>query len=65
MSNFVNKKSENYKSPSKLTGDWNYIGDGKLHDPTISDSRMKGKWTIDITKDDNKTFGKLNNGKTN
>lgn len=59
----LNKKDNSdssYRIPShNLQNDWAYLGQGKCSDPTLNDSRMKGRWTIDYTKDDGKTFSKL------
>lgn len=62
MSNFIKNQKTHYRKPSPLQKDWNYVGDGRLHDPTTNDPKMKGrKWTMDMSSDDNKTFSKLNN----
>jgi len=47
-------------------GQWNYIGDGKLHDPIIGDPAMHGnRWTIDYGYDNSKSFDKFNQGVKN
>lgn len=58
--NKPNKSNSNYRSPSHtLKNDWSYLGQGICSDPTLTDPNMKGRWTIDYTKNDKKTFSKL------
>jgi hypothetical protein len=63
MSNLKKDNSDSsYQTYKPLNKDWNYVGDGKSHDPTKTDSRMRGMWTISMKDEDSKTFKKLNNG---
>lgn len=63
MYNTSDESKNSYRYPQHiLKNDWSYLGQGKCSDPTLTDPRMKGRWTIDYTKDDGKTFSKLNNG---
>jgi hypothetical protein len=57
-----NTSDTNYRTPKNNTNkDWSYLGQGKCSDPTLTDPRMKGRWTIDYTKDDGKTYSKIIN----
>jgi hypothetical protein len=54
------KSNSNYRNPHhNLKNDWAYLGQGICSDPTLTDSTMKGRWTIDYTKNNGKTFSKL------
>lgn len=47
-------------------GQWNYIGDGRLHDPIIGDPAMHGnRWTIDYGYGSGKSYDKFNQGVKN
>lgn len=49
-----------YRVPKEVNGDWHYVGDGRVHDPSINSKEMKGRWTIDYNANSGKSFGKLN-----
>ena len=53
-------KKPSYRSPEKVGGNWHYIGDGKLHDPSLNSKEMKGRWTIDYNSNSGQSFDKLN-----
>ena len=43
--------SPKYRKPKPLDNEWHYVGDGKLHDPTVGDPAMNGRrWTISQMK---------------
>ena len=58
--NFVNSQKPQYRKPGKLPADWNYVGDGKLHDPIIGNPAMHGRrWMIDFCYGSGKSFDKF------
>lgn len=66
MSNFANKQKPTYRHMSKLSGDWNHIGDGKFHDPIIGHPAMRGRrWMIDYGYGSGKSFQKFQQGLKN
>ena len=62
--NFVGSQKSQYRTPSKLPGDWTYIGQGgKPNDPTIGHPAMHGRrWMIDYGYDSGKSFEKFQQG---
>lgn len=63
--NSANSKPS-YRKPTPLMGQWNYIGDGRLHDPIIGDPAMHGnRWTIDYGYGSGKSYDKFNQGVKN
>lgn len=65
MGNFA-KDKPTYRVPQPLKKDWDYVGDGKFHDPTPSNPAMHGRrWMIDPSHNDGKSFGKFQEGLKN
>ena len=59
---FMNEFNKNtgYRSPSTLKANWNYVGDGKFHDPSQGRPEMHGRrWMIDPSYYSGKSFSKL------
>lgn len=62
MANFKDDKPL-YRKPEPLKSGWNYIGDGKFHDPTIGSPQMNGRrWMIDTNYNSGKSFDKFQQG---
>ena len=65
MGNFANDKPT-YRKPEPLKGGWNYIGDGKLHDPSVGSPAMRcRRWIIDPSAGNGKSFSKFQQGLKN
>jgi hypothetical protein len=65
MGNFANDKPT-YRKPEPLKGGWNYIGDGKFHDPSVGSPAMRGRrWIIDPSAGNGKSFSKFQQGLKN
>jgi hypothetical protein len=62
--NFVNSQKPQYRTPTKLSGDWDYVGQqGKLNDPIIGHPAMHGRrWMIDYGYGSGKSFEKFQQG---
>ena len=62
MANFANDKPT-YRKPEPLKGNWNYIGDGRFHDPSVGSPAMRGRrWMIDYGYGSGKGFEKFQQG---
>lgn len=61
--NFVSTQKPQYRKPSNLPAQWSYVGDGKLHDPTVGDPAMHGRrWMIDYGYNSGKGYEKFQQG---
>lgn len=64
--NFANSQKLQYRTPKNLPGNWDYVGDGKLHDLTINNPAMHGRrWMIDYGYNSGKTYDKFVQGLKN
>ena len=62
--NFVKSQKPQYRKPTSLPANWNYVGDGKLHDPTVGDPAMHGRRSmIDYGYSSGKSFDKFHQGR--
>ena len=64
MSNNKPTNNVKYSYPGKHSvKDWDYLGQGKANDPTMTDKDMKGNWTISYKDRKSNSFSKFNQNK--